>query len=125
MKDSPGGNLIRVCAPLLFFLVGRAAATNTYFGMLSCAARWNIGCEMPIVCRSAPSRKSQMRMCPSSEPVISWNWLCGFTIAAVTASDGSELPDALARGGGGVSVETTSPVATEWIFTEGPAPEKK
>ena len=52
--------------------------------------------------------------------------MCGFRIAEVTVSECCELPapaDTLL--GGGVSVETTSPVATEWIFTEGPEAEKK
>ena len=88
-----------------------------------------MGCAMSIVCSSAPSRKSHTRTSPSSEPVISWNGLCGLTIAAVSAASlRCELPPAPGAGGGvggGVSVETTSPVATEWILTEGPAAEKK
>ena len=85
-----------------------------------------MGCEMQIVWRSEPSRKSHTRMYPSSEPVSSWNGLCGLTTAVVTASEGCELPGTPAAPlGGGVSVETTSPVATEWIFTEGPVAEKK
>jgi hypothetical protein len=61
-------------------------------------------------------------MHPFSDPVISWKAFWGFRIAEVMMFEVSSVPtesDAAER------VETTSPVATEYILTDEPRTEKK
>jgi hypothetical protein len=74
-----------------------------------------------MICNNAASKKSHTIRHPFKDPVINWKALCGFRIAEVSKSEDASLP----TGRAAKSVETTCPVATQYILMEEPTREKK